>query len=57
VEKLDMASDNGSHFPIVGQRFVADGQVRNGKVGGADALLFRTRALVDFAERYFYDVL
>jgi aminoglycoside 3-N-acetyltransferase len=57
VEKLDMASDNGTHFPIVGQRFVAHGQVRNGRVGGAAALLFRTRALVDFAERYFCEVL
>ena len=57
VEKLSMATDNGTHFPIVGQRFVERGQVRSGKVGGADALLFSTRALVDFAESYFREVL
>jgi aminoglycoside 3-N-acetyltransferase len=57
VEKRDMASDNGTHFPIVGQRFMARGEVRNGKVGDADALLFATRALVDFAADYFREVL
>ena len=57
VEKRDMASDNGTHFPIVGQRFMARGAVRNGKVGDADALLFPTRALVDFAADYFREVL
>ena len=57
VEKLSMATDNGTHFPIVGQRFVERGQVHSGKVGGADALLFPTRALVDFAESYFREVL
>jgi aminoglycoside 3-N-acetyltransferase len=57
VEKPDMANDNGTHFPIVGQRFGEPGQVRRGKVGNADALFFSTRALVDFAEGYFREVL
>jgi len=57
VEKLSMGTDNGTHFPIVGQRFVARGHVRSGKVGNADALFFSTRALVDFAADYFRDVL
>ena len=57
VEKRDMASDNGTHFPIVGQHFMARGEIRNGKVGDADALLFPTRALVDFAADYFREVL
>jgi aminoglycoside 3-N-acetyltransferase len=57
VEKRDMASDNGTHFPIVGQHFMARGEIRNGKVGDADALLFPTRALVDFAADYFLEVL
>jgi aminoglycoside 3-N-acetyltransferase len=57
VEKPDMAADNGVHFPVVGKRFVDRGDVRVGKVGGADSLLFSTRALVDFAEGYFRDVL
>jgi aminoglycoside 3-N-acetyltransferase len=53
VEKLSMATDDSTHFPIVGKQFVAAGHVRSGKVGEADALLFSTRALVDFAEVYF----
>jgi aminoglycoside 3-N-acetyltransferase len=57
VEKLSMGTDNGTHFPIVGQRFVDRGQVRSGKVGSAAAMLFSTRALVDFAESYFREVL
>ncbi len=56
VDKPDMAPDNGVHFPIVGQRFLQQGQVRTGVVGQARALLFSTRALVDFAEKYFRDV-
>jgi aminoglycoside 3-N-acetyltransferase len=57
VEKLSMATDDSTHFPIVGKQFVDAGHVRSGKVGNADALLFSTRALVDFAERYFREVL
>jgi aminoglycoside 3-N-acetyltransferase len=57
VEKLSMGTDNGTHFPIVGRRFVDRGNVRSGKVGSADALFFSTRALVDFAEGYFREVL
>jgi aminoglycoside 3-N-acetyltransferase len=57
VEKLSMGTDNGTHFPVVGQRFVEQGQVRRGRVGNADALLFSTRALVDFAVGYFREVL
>jgi hypothetical protein len=52
-----MGTDNGTHFPIVGQRFADRGLVRSGKVGTADTLLFSTRALVDFAEGYFREVL
>lgn len=57
VEKLSMGTDNGTHFPIVGQRFADRGQVRRGKVGNAEALLFSTRALVDFAVGYFREAL
>jgi aminoglycoside 3-N-acetyltransferase len=57
VEKLSMATDDSTHFPIVGQRFVDTGQVLSGKVGRADALLFSTRGLVDFAEAYFREAL
>jgi aminoglycoside 3-N-acetyltransferase len=57
LEKLSMATDDSTHFPIVGKQFVEAGHVRSGKIGEADALLFSTRALVDFAERYFRQVL
>jgi aminoglycoside 3-N-acetyltransferase len=53
VENLDMASDNGVHFPVIGNRFVTAGGICAGRVGTADALLFATRALVDFAKSYF----
>ena len=57
VEKFSMGTDNGTHFPIVGQRFADRGHVRGGKVGNADALFFSTRELVDYAESYFREVL
>ncbi len=57
VEKLSMATDDSTHFPIVGKQFIDGGHVRSGKVGNADALLFSTRALVDFAEGYFRQAL
>ncbi len=57
VESPDMANDDGVHFPVVGERFVATGKVAKGQVGNADALLFRTRELVDFAAEYFREVM
>ena len=53
VENDDMASDNGVHFPTVGRLFVEQRNVRTGRVGEADALLFSTTQLVDFARSYF----
>jgi aminoglycoside 3-N-acetyltransferase len=57
LEARNMATDNGVHFPVVGQHFVDTGAVRTARVGNADALLFSTRDLVDFAESYFRRVL
>ncbi len=53
VEKPDMASDNGTHFPVVGEQFAATNAVQAGRIGGAEALFFSTRKLVDFAVPYF----
>lgn len=53
MEVPDMASDNGVHFPIVGARFASNCAVRTARVGDADAMLFSTRKLVDFAKDYF----
>lgn len=53
VENTDMANDDGVHFPVVGNQFAATTAIRAGSVGDADAMLFSTRELVDFAEAYF----
>ncbi len=53
----NVADDNGAHFPTVGQRYVAEEGVRQGKIGDAESMLFPMRGLVDFAVRYFDDVL
>jgi aminoglycoside 3-N-acetyltransferase len=53
VAKPDMAPDNGMHFPVVGKLFQHTCGNRVGRVGSADAVFFRTRDLVDFAESYF----
>jgi aminoglycoside 3-N-acetyltransferase len=57
IEVPDMASDNGVHFPIVGARFANNCAVRAARVGDADAMLFSTRKLVDFAKDYFAQAL
>ncbi|MDX1516753.1 MAG: AAC(3) family N-acetyltransferase [Woeseiaceae bacterium] len=57
VEHPDMATDDGEHFPQVGERFMATGSVVDGKIGSARSLLFRTRELVDFAAEYFREAL
>jgi aminoglycoside 3-N-acetyltransferase len=56
MEVPDMASDDGVHFPIVGARFANSGVLRAARVGDADAMLFSTRELVDFAKDYFVRV-
>ena len=53
LEVQDMAADNSTHFPIVGDKFVSSGAVQTGKVGHANSLLFSTRELVEFATPYF----
>jgi aminoglycoside 3-N-acetyltransferase len=57
MEVPDMASDNGIHFPTVGARFANNRMLRAARVGDADAMLFSTRKLVDFAKDYFVRVL
>ena len=57
IDAPDMANDDGVHFPVVGEQFIATGAVTIGRVGEAESMLFATRALVDFAEGYFLKVL
>ncbi len=53
IDVPQMGADGGRYFPEVGRAFVATGQATAGRVGGADSLLFATRALVDFATPWF----
>lgn len=53
VENEDMANDDGVHFPVVGEQFIASKALRSRRVGKANSMLFSTRELVDFAESYF----
>jgi aminoglycoside 3-N-acetyltransferase len=53
METLGMAHDNGVHFPVVGRLFSEAREIMPNRVGSADALLFSTRDLVDFAKSYF----
>lgn len=57
MEVPNVADDNGAHFPVVGQEYVAEEGVRQGKIGDAASMLFPMRNLVDFAVRYFEDAL
>jgi len=57
MEVPNVADDNGAHFPVVGQKYVAEEGVRQGKIGDAASMLFPMRSLVEFAVRYFDDVL
>lgn len=57
VENPDMANDDGVHFPTVGDQFAETDSIQAGRVGDADAMLFATQKLVDFAESYFARVL
>ena len=57
TEVANVADDNGRHFPIVGQRYVSSETVRQGTIGDADSMLIPMRGLVDFAVRYFEEVL
>ena len=57
AEAPNVADDNGTHFPVIGQGYVAEGDVRRGRIGDAESMLFPMRDLVDFAVRYFDDAL
>lgn len=57
VEADDVADDHGRLFPALGAAFEASGQVRVGRIGGAEARLMSQRALVDFAVPWFEEAL
>lgn len=57
VEVPNVADDNGTHFPIIGEKYVSAGRARLGSIGAARSTLFPVQDLVDFAEAYFEEVL
>lgn len=50
-------SPDGVQFPVVGAEFAAKARICAGRIGDADAILFLTRDLVDFAKSYFSSAL
>lgn len=56
-EVPNVADDNDTHFPIIGQEYLSAGRANPGSVGNARSVLFSMRDLVDFAVRYFEAVL
>lgn len=57
VEVPNVADDNDTHFPVVGDLYLKGGESLVGSVGSAEAILFPMGRLVDFARRYFDRVL
>ncbi len=57
VEVPDMANDNSTHFPVVGEQFVSSGKPARGAIGSAESILFAVQDLVDFAVTYFREQL
>ncbi|MDN5216471.1 AAC(3) family N-acetyltransferase [Fulvivirgaceae bacterium BMA12] len=52
-EVPDMGNDNSTHFPAVGEKFVADKNAQSGLIGQAKSTLFSVPELVRFARPYF----
>lgn len=53
----DVGDDLNTHFPIIGEKFVSGGNVKQKKVGESLSGLMSTKQLVDFAVQYFEDTL
>ena len=57
VEVPNVADDNDTHFPVIGQRYLEAGRAKLGTIGDARSVLFSMRDLVEFAVEYFEAVL
>lgn len=53
VEVPNVADDNDTHFPVIGERYRAAARATERTLGEAAALLFPMRDLVDFGRAYF----
>lgn len=52
-EVPNVANDNDTHFPVIGNRYISSGHVQAGLIGAAQSALFPIRDLVDYAVAYF----
>lgn len=57
MEVPNVADDNDTFFPVIGQKFLSTGRGLQGLVGDAPSKLLSMRCLVDFAVTYFERVL
>ena len=57
VEVPNVADDDSTHFPAVGEAYATAEGVRRGRIGDAPSMLFPMRSLVEYAVRYFEEVL
>ena len=53
TEVPNVADDNDTHFPAIGEEYVAAGRATAGSIGDAPSLLFPMQDLVEFAVAYF----
>lgn len=56
LDVRDMANDNSTHFPVIGEQYVKSHGATIGKTGHADSILLSARSLVDFATKYFDEI-
>ena len=57
LEVPNVADDNDTHFPVIGERYVSAGRATFGTIGQAQSTLCSMQDLVDFARTYFETVL
>lgn len=57
IEVPNVADDNDTFFPLIGQGYVSAGRARHGRIGDAPSMLFPMRDLVDFAVGQFESLL
>lgn len=53
MEVPNVANDNDTYFPLIGQKYVSAGRARHGRIGDAHSVLFPMCDLVDFAVVHF----
>lgn len=53
VEITDMANDNSTYFPQIGEAFLTLRKTFIGNIGNAKSMLFSSKELVDFSIEYF----